>query len=175
MEYLSKDDFDDMVRQHVYYRNRWGYFSAAIELARKRSPQTVLELGPAVLPIVRGSDTMNPDNNIILLYPPRFIHDARVIPWPIADKAYDLFIALQVWEHLGPMQREAFGEVMRIARSAVLSFPLEWTSCPPDDDHYMITEQTIRDWTLGVVPTDRIVAVDDENRLVLAFDFLEEP
>jgi hypothetical protein len=36
-----------------------------------------------------------------------FTFDATTKPWPINDKQYDLFIALQVWEHLDNKQSRA--------------------------------------------------------------------
>ena len=68
-----------------------------------------------------------------------------------------MFIALQVWEHLGNKQSRAFREVMRISRSAVLSFPYDW-DCPKGNanypEHHRIDEELIGDWTLGVRPKD---------------------
>jgi hypothetical protein len=43
----------------------------------------------------------------------------------VADNAYDLFVALQVFEHLGTSQREAFREVRRVARHAIISLPID--------------------------------------------------
>ena len=71
------------------------------------------------------------------------------------NKEYDMFIALQVWEHLVGRQREAFNEVMRISKMAILSFPYMW-NCPEDNanypEHHMIDEKIISEWTLGVEP-----------------------
>lgn len=53
-------------------------------------------------------------------------HNATEKPWPIANKQYDLFIALQVWERLDNKQSRAFREVMRVSRAAILSFPYLW-------------------------------------------------
>ena len=39
---------------------------------------------------------------------------------------YDLFVALQVFEHLRDRQREAFREVRRVARHAIISLPIGW-------------------------------------------------
>lgn len=68
-----------------------------------------------------------------MLYLPniRYLHDATITPCPIEDKAYDLLIALQVWEHLEGKQQDVFKEVMRVSKMAILSFPYKWkTSCP---------------------------------------------
>jgi hypothetical protein len=82
-------------------------------------------------------------------------HNATEKPWPIRDKSYDVFIALQVWEHLDNKQSRAFREVMRIARSAILSFPYNW-NCPEDNanypEHHLIDQELIGDWTLNIQP-----------------------
>ena len=61
----------------------------------------------------------------------------------------------EVWEHLGDHQAKAFQEVVRVARAAILSFPLLW-DCPKDShnypDHHMITDERIAEWTIGLKP-----------------------
>jgi hypothetical protein len=77
----------------------------------------VLELGPGKHTIVLQSDVMvkpeddvwgKPENEVGNF----IVHDATEVPWSISEKQYDLFIALQVWEHLGSRQRQVFNEVM---------------------------------------------------------------
>ncbi len=90
--------------------------------------EKVLELGPAFQTIVKNCDIMVKPEIDVWGRPEKYInkefkHDAIVVPWPIDDKAYDLFIALQVWEHLERKQKEAFEEVMRTSKAAILSFP----------------------------------------------------
>ena len=71
-------------------------------------------------------------------------------PWPINDKQYDLFIALQVWEHLGNKQSRAFREAIRISKAVILSFPYKW-NCPKNNanypEHHEVDEELIGDWT----------------------------
>ena len=97
-----------------------------------------------------------------------YLWDARNTPWPIEDKKYDLFIALQVWEHLGDKQGDAFREVMRISRMAILSFPLGW-NCP-GDCHHNITKEKISEWTLNMKP-DEIRKAD--GKLAYFFRFTQ--
>lgn len=148
-----------------YYRNRWNYHATAIRLVESRKPATLLEIGPSTHPLFRGCDTMD------IWGTPTYMHDARITPWPIADKAYDVVLALQVWEHLVPDQAKAFTEVVRVAKAAVLSFPYHWTSCGPGDEHYMITDEIIGRWTLGLKPAERLLIRDTEERLILSFHF----
>lgn len=117
-----------------YNSDRWGYTSIVIEKARSiEGAQRVLELGPGPMNrgIVDGSDTMGISN----FKPLKGLegrltikHDACQTPWPIADKAYDLFLALQVFEHLDGRQREAFAEAKRVARHIILTMPYQCRS-----------------------------------------------
>ena len=97
-----------------------GYFKEVIDSIKKEPPKSALELGPDNFPIVRQSDSMDKNGWLPRL---TYHHDATKFPWPIKDSKYGLFIALQVWEHLQDKQKEAFREVMRIPRRAILSFP----------------------------------------------------
>lgn len=141
-----------------YARTRWNYMRQVIDIINDNTVNTALELGPGPIPVTRQSHVMlNPKEDLtgrpIDRTHVEIVHDATQAPWPIADNAYDLFVALQVWEHLGNHQARAFQEVMRVARMAILSFPLLW-DCPKDShnysEHHMITENKIADWTLGM-------------------------
>lgn len=144
-----------------YYQGRWAYFSQVIDIINKQDNiNKVIELGPSYMPVVKDSDIMvKPEiddwGRPIKKAPKEYLHDATVSPWPIKDKNYDMFIALQVWEHLVGKRKDAFKEVMRISRMAILSFPYMW-DCPKDNanypEHHMIDEKIISDWTLNVEP-----------------------
>ncbi len=133
----------------AYYEGRWDYLKEAIGIIQRERPRHVLELGPGGLPLVKGSDTMDRGWFFPTL---TYRHDATVCPWPVGDKQYDLFVALQVWEHLDGRQREAFSEVMRVARAAVLSFPYKWSRS--GDFHDGIDESVIAEWTLHTEPVE---------------------
>lgn len=127
-----------------YYANRWPYFKQAGEIVTVLNLcGKVIEIGPYKFPLVHDSHTMDVSNE----YHPSYLHDASKFPWPIADKAYELLVALQVWEHLRPGSQEAaFREACRVARWLLMSFPLDW-HCPQDAVHHGITEAVIADWT----------------------------
>jgi len=146
-----------------YYRRRWEYIEEVLRIVRRERPQSVLELGPGPLPIVKGSDTMDRE---ALAPGLTYLHDATQFPWPIEDSRYDLFLALQVWEHLGESQQRAFQEVMRIAKAAVLSFPYKWHR--PGNVHHDIDETTIAEWTLHV-PPEQILGT--RKRIIYFFRF----
>lgn len=118
----------------------------------------MLELGPGKHTIVKRCDVMvKPEDDAwgrpISEVEQVLLHDATEKPWPVGDKQYAMFTALQVWEHLGNKQSRAFREVMRISKSAVLSFPYKW-KCPKTNanypEHQMIDEELIGDRTLNV-------------------------
>ena len=160
MECICFDDFTELCKPNEeYYLGRWAYFQEVIKMVEEIKPQSVLELGPALFTVVKNSDIMRkpeidkwgiPKN----VQANEYLHDAAITPWPIS-KTYDLFIALQVFEHLTDSQTRAFQEVKRIARHAVLSLPYKW-DCPRDNanypEHHMIDENTILEWTRGEAP-----------------------
>ncbi len=166
METMTHTDFEALLKGSFgqYYEGRWAYFSEVIGIIRQQDDiKSVLELGPSFQTVVKGCDIMvRPEHDVWgrpEKYARQYEHDATVTPWPVADKQYDLFIALQVWEHLGPRQKEAFKEVVRISKMAVLSFPYMWI-CPEDDpnypEHHMIDESIIAEWTLHIPPVKTV-------------------
>lgn len=60
---MTKPEFEAMVAKFPYYKNRWGYMSAALaqasDLIGRHGLQTALELGAPVLPIIVGADVMD--------------------------------------------------------------------------------------------------------------------
>ena len=163
MELMTYSDFVGLSggSSGSYYEGRWTYFSQVIDFIKEQEEvNRVLELGPSFLPVVKDCDIMvKPELDVwgrpLRKAPMEYQHDATITPWPVRDKEYDLFIALQVWEHLSGKQAEAFKEVMRISRMAVLSFPYMW-DCPKDNanfpEHHMIDEGIISSWTLNIEP-----------------------
>jgi hypothetical protein len=157
-----------------YYRGRWPYFAEAMTMIRSIpgasdfDAENVLEIGPFQLPIVHGCHTMdNQDHGI----PRTYKHDGGNTPWPISNCAYDLVIALQVFEHFNGRQREAWGEIRRIADWAVVSLPHMWPK-GRDLDHEGISLETIIGWTgqqpvqVSIVPTPGSTL----TRIVCLFD-----
>lgn len=169
MNYLTHDEYVKQGKSAYWIKcreGRWEYMSSAIELMEKISPSTILEAGTAGIPLCAESDTID----LRAKYNPTFVHDLGVTPWPIADKAYDLFVALQVWEHLNGKQEEAFREVSRIAKRAILSFPYMW-NCPQDTVHHEISFEKIKQWTLTKEPESIIIFGEQNKRIMWTFDF----
>lgn len=163
MDLISYSDFEELLSSSLgkYYEGRWAYFSEVINIIHENEGiRKVLELGPSFQTIVKNCDIMVKPGNDAWGRPQKYVekeyeHDATVVPWPIKDKEYDLFIALQVWEHLEGKQKETFKEVMRTCKMAILSFPYMW-DCPKDNanypEHHLINEEIISEWTLNIKP-----------------------
>jgi hypothetical protein len=155
------------------------YLSAAAEAARelidRRGLETALELGPHLRPLIIGADVMDVvSNEALRAEGRRIVHDATDVPWPFADKAYDLFVALQVFEHLGTRQREAFLEVRRVARHAILSLPIDWVMSDPANCHHGLTNERVHAWFAPVVPS-RIMLGNPGHRKRLLYVFEDLP
>ena len=165
---MTYPEFEELRKQDPYYKkSRWEYLKEVIDIITKESFNSVLELGAYKQPIVHGSDIMDVNPNLPNL---TYLHNAAKIPWPVENSKYDLFIALQVWEHLKDKQKEAFKEIIRISKMAILSFPLNW-NCP-GNCHHNITEEKISEWTLHVNPVKKIkVGKKTSKRIIYFFKF----
>ena len=165
---MTYQDYEELLNgpKGHYYIGRWEYFKEVIKIIQNEKFQSVIELGPGLLPIVKDSDViMNPEEDSFgkpsEIRKKVFTFDATTKPWPIHDNQYDLFIALQVWEHLDNKQSRAFREVMRISKMAILSFPLQWEGGeekPSHRAHRFIDRELIEDWTLNLKP-EKIIEI----------------
>jgi hypothetical protein len=169
---ITYKDFVDVEKKDAYFKGRWTYLSIVVDLIQKIKPRSVLELGPYRLPLVKGEDTMD---IVKVLENLTYLHDATKIPWPIADKKYDLLISCEVWEHLGDKQKEAFKEAMRISRRAIFSFPYKWEYPKESKEvealqHRNIDEAKIAEWTLHRKPK-KFSFSNDKRYVVYYFEF----
>ncbi|HUP55054.1 MAG TPA: class I SAM-dependent methyltransferase [Methylomirabilota bacterium] len=168
-----------MTRRFPYYEGRWSYTSAAMAqasaLIKRRHLRTALELGAPLRPIIVGAHVMD-----VIARPeldprvPITVHDATQSPWPFDDKSFDLFVALQVFEHLGDQQVEAFREVRRIARHAILSLPIGWELENTLDKHHGISNEKALSWFAPIVPT-RVIEGSGGKRRRLIYVFEDLP
>jgi hypothetical protein len=176
---LTHPEFEEMAGSFPYYNGRWGYMSAALGqaamLIQRHGLRTALELGAPVRPIIVGADVMDikarPELDPEV---PITIHDATKAPWPVGDKAYDLFLALQVFEHLRDRQPEAFREVRRVARHAIISLPIDWEMDDPRNCHHQIRNERVLSWFAPVVPT-RVIQGNGGKRRRLIYVFENLP
>lgn len=150
---------------------RWKYMLEVIKELELINPQTALEIGTNKISLLSFSDTMDltinevdPDNlnNI------NYIQDAKKTPWKIDNKQYDVVIALQVLEHLGPKQNKVFKEIERIAKYCIITLPYKW-KCPNDPEHHMIDDETIAKWTNKKMPYKKLLIAG--SRIMLCYKF----
>lgn len=177
-KFLTKNEFllkiDKM--NSLYWKKgsetRWNYMSSVIEDLKKIKFTTSIELGTAGIPLINTSDIIDKnkefvcgENNKIYLF------DARKTPWEdIPDKSYDIFIALQVLEHLTPNQFNVFKEIQRISKMAIISLPYNWPS--GNDNHKMIGDDIISKWTDNYpISKKRIHESPNHNRIELFYEF----
>jgi Methyltransferase domain len=175
---LANHELVELAAAEPYYRVRREYMAAAAaiadEMIRRKRFQTALEVGPHLRPLIVGADVMDVvANDRLQAEGRRIIHSATVSPWPFADHAYDLFVALQVWEHLGTRQAAAFREVRRVARNAILSLPIDWVMDDPTDSHHGLTHERVLSWFAPATPTRVVVGNPGRRkRLIYVFEDL---
>ncbi len=160
---MTYDDFEELLNgpRGYYYEGRWEYFNKVLNIIKAEKINSAVELGPGLLPIIKNSDIiLNPEEDFF--GKPEYAKgeilkfDATNKNWPIKDKEYDLFIALQVWEHLDNKQSRAFREAMRISKTIILSFPYLWDGGEEKHSHRAhrdIDRDLIIDWAMGIEPT----------------------
>jgi len=175
---MTRAEFDELAARHAYYRGRQRYLGAAAwvasDLIERFGITTALELGPNVRPLMSGADVIDRVARPGLEACGQvMLHDATATPWPIPGERYDLFVALQVFEHLGTSQRAAFAEVRRVARHAIISLPIEWEMDDPRNPHHGITHERVLSWFAPTEPTRVIVGnLGYRQRLIYAFENL---
>jgi hypothetical protein len=185
----TEEDYNKVCEEVEYFRNsrkkRWRYTKKVLDMLKPfcGNINTSLEIGTSGFQCIRES----------VIPPVKF--DAMV-NWPYQDKQFDMTIALQVWEHLWspkgkkiyknkmgtPKQKEAFNELKRVSKNAILSVPYdwgEWTNTSPVNVHYGITMDTILEWSSGFEPVE-IVDVPNEpgrvrgSRRIFRWDFKDD-
>lgn len=146
-EALNYQQFLTAAEKKPYLKGRWEYYAETIKMAQRLDPISILEVGPGPLPLFPGADSLDRRKK----HKPTYRHDATVVPWPIVDKAFDLIIASQVFEHFNGRQREAFAELRRCCHYGLLSIPYEWKTSKRED-HIGLTDDTMKFWTGGAEP-----------------------
>jgi hypothetical protein len=178
---LRRHEILALAERIPYYRPRVVYMAAAgrvvDDLIARHRAATALELGPHLRPLVVGADVMELEAKPDLAAEGRqIVHDATVAPWPIPDRAYDLFVGLQVFEHLRDAQPAAFREVRRVARHAVLSLPIDWQMPDPTNIHHEISHERVLGWFAPVRPTMVVLGnAGPRKRLIYVFEDLPAP
>lgn len=147
---------------------RWTYMDFVIQQLKQICPDDskLIEAGTSGMPLSDCStlyEYPECDLNLIpYMCKPYLDQDVTM---KIGSGYFDCFCALQVWEHLDN-QAAAFNEVMRISKSAILSFPFKWKW--GDARHRGIDGKKIEQWTCGVVPSEiRII----NHRAIYRWEF----
>lgn len=158
------------------WHGRWKYMWPVINEMRIINPATILEIGAYKINLTNISDNIDLKYKFIdknNLNNKVYIQDATTLPWDMPDKYYDVVVALQVFEHFkNNMQNEVFKEIMRVSKSAILSFPYLWNK-PRDKMHHMITKETIDKWTCSIIP-EKIIEINfpiKRRRIIYIFKF----
>ena len=131
MKFLQKETYFQKVREMMgehwtkgSINKRWDYHARVVNLLKSlnlKDSDLILEMGTMGITCTDGSHTI--DYAERWDFPgkkPDYLHDARNTPWPIADKKYEVFIALRVYQHLAPKQKEALAEAFRIAKKVII-------------------------------------------------------
>lgn len=176
---ITRAEFDGLAAGNPYYVGRDRYFGAAAWLAadliERHGLRTALELGPNIRPLIVGADVMDRVDRPGLEASAKVVlHDATSTPWPMPDDGYDLFVALQVFEHLGRSQPAAFAEVRRVARHAIISLPIDWQMEKRSNPHHGITHERALSWFAPTRPTRVILGNPGyRQRLIYVFEDLD--
>jgi len=157
LDFLTYKQYKERIKKSKEYWQsyllRWYYHKQVIDILKRsntNNPKKVLELGTMGVTIVTNSDTMDYDEKFN--FPdmkPTYPHDARSLPWPIEDKQYEWFVALRVFQHLYPFQKECFKEATRIAKNVIILVPNEY---PSDKGVGISLEQFVK-WNDDIPPT----------------------
>lgn len=177
MKYLNEVEYIEKIKKinsdywNNSYKSRWEYMSVVIDELKIIDPKNILELGSYQINLSSDSDNM--DRNIKYvdidnLNNTTYIQQAQELPWDISDKKYDIFVALQVFEHLENTQSKVFDEIIRISKYAILSFPYKWKCEDINNCHHNIDEKIISKWTNNKIPL-KIIKI--KNRIIYIFKF----
>ncbi len=168
MTYLTKQQFNDLEARNAYFKGRWDYFDIVINMAKKLSPQSVLEVGPAGCKLVKESKVVDITNNFNgEKYEVDYLLDIMKDLGSIKER-FDLIICLQVLEHLEGKQLETFNQLYSMTDNLIISVPYLWTS-KTELSHYNIDDEKIREWTGNKTPIESVVIGDNYKRKIIRF------
>jgi SAM-dependent methyltransferase len=131
LRYLTHEEYLENAAKNSQWKShalRWPYHQGAMDIIRGLNiadPGKVLEIGSFGAGLVHNSVRMDlPWTDWEIAGASVDIrHDARDIPWPFHDGEFDLIVALRVWHHLDPVQKEAFLEARRVAKYVLIECP----------------------------------------------------
>jgi hypothetical protein len=161
INFLTKEQFFEIAEKisgnhWKHLEGRWYYHNKAIETLKCLDinlPENVLEMGTVGMQLVENSHTIDFDEH--WNFPgknPTYNHNAKITPWPIENKKYDVFVALRVFQHLQPKQKEAFLEAKRIAKHIILCIPIKSNDDISFTKPLGITLEQLIEWNNGILP-----------------------
>jgi hypothetical protein len=162
MTYLSFEQYSELVQKlsdghwtKATIGTRWDYHSKAIELIKSlemNGNKRVLEMGTMGVKCVAESDTIDfLEHWNFEGKSPTYSHDCRKFPWPVETSSYDVFVSLRVFQHLQPVQKEAFMEAKRVANNVIIVVPRTYNNQHIPDSK-PITYSDFLDFNSGVHP-----------------------
>jgi hypothetical protein len=162
----THDDFKKLCYEYpdnkyfkpAQYNIRWSYYSIVFDMLNNEvdTINTSIEVGSEGFLMIKDSEVFQGDLRNLNFRDQisRGELETKQPRWPFEDKQFDMFIALEVWEHLwninmpveviskkkyGAVKRmekygverpnpqaSVFKEVMRVSKNAILSFPYMW-------------------------------------------------
>lgn len=152
VKFLSGRDTD------LFSSNIWNFIKFVIEYISHLKAGSILEVGK--YKVFNESDFVSAEQMASHGSSAFYKFDIKDVPWPIADKKYDLVVALDVFESIRAKERGVLLEMGRISKMAMISF----------FKNTGISEGNIQEWTLGLNPFKKI---DTANRVLYLFKFQE--
>lgn len=160
---MSKVEFDAIAKKCKYYApNRFIYMNAICDILRQLEYDSILEVGAYRLRLDADSVVMD----IKSFLPATVVHSADDVPFPFADKMFDVVVASQIIEHL-QNKPQFFNEAERICNHLIISLPYRWKA--GSESHRDIDENVIQAWS-NRAP---VLSVKIQCRIIQQYDFTE--
>jgi hypothetical protein len=143
------------VQPQYYDLSRWPYHEIVMARLRRLDTRRGVELGPYLYPCLTDSVVVDRRDTSAQLPTHKHVrHDLDRMPWPFADGEFTVGVMLQVLEHL-ERPHLALQELLRVAKSVVVSVPLEWGG---NDNRHDLHWPVISEWVKFNPPAEMVIA-----------------
>ena len=132
---LTLEKYKVLTAGDTYWDTRWNYMGVVADIVKTLNFDTCVEVGTEGI----GGKRIKIVSDSLEIYD-ESVFDLNRKKWPFKT---DLFIALQVFEHLDT--KNAFARLKEICKTAVISLPYMWDT-PDDLMHHKIDEKKIFTW-----------------------------
>lgn len=131
IQILTKEKYEARAKEIGQYYDywirgktrRWNYMKIVASWIKETDPKAVLEAGPRGMRMVDESFTIGKIDKEIP-EPLDYVWDLNNIPYPIATRQYDLFVAMRVYHHVNKVTpKQTLDELFRIADNIILVLP----------------------------------------------------